>query len=156
MSIKISTLRNHVETIPTLATLLHESICKIWSPTDSIEEIQSWFNDWTNDHIPLAFVALDANKPVGMCSLQLNDGIRPDLKPWLGDLCVDPSYRNKGIGSKLIEIASERVKSQGYGNLYLFTPDMKAVTYYKKRGWQSIDTDVYHGCPVTVMHINLI
>lgn len=155
MDIIINKLQNHVDVIPKLANLLHELIYKTWSPNYSIEEINLWFDEWKNNDIPLAFVALDVDTPIGMCSLQLNDGIRPDLQPWLGDLCVDPAYQNRGVGRRLIDAAMHQAKEQGFEKLFLFALDPKIQYYYKRLGWTIIGTDTYYRNPVTVMQIHI-
>ena len=42
-----------------------------------------------------------------MCSLRGNDGIRPDLTPWLGSLVVHPDYQKQGVGRRLIDALSQ-------------------------------------------------
>lgn len=156
MGINIKKLTDHVEAIPKLSILLHELICKRWSPQDSLLEIKLWFEEWKSDRIPLAFAALEDENPVGMCSLQLNDGIRSDLKPWLGDLCVDPAYQNQGVGKLLIEACKRQAKEQGYNNLYLFAPDPEVQYYYQRLGWSKMGTDIYNGHTVTIMKFTLV
>ena len=55
-----------------------------------IEEIESLYHEELEQEMPITYIALYDQIPVGSCTLQLNDGIRPDLEPWLGDLVVDP------------------------------------------------------------------
>lgn len=93
--IKIDLLKNHLSSIPRLAEIWHEAFGKIWEPNLPISEIKPWFYEWLNDSIPLAYIALCDGEPVGTCSLQLSDGVRPDLSPWLGDLVVDSKYQKK-------------------------------------------------------------
>lgn len=155
MSIRICKLKAHIEAIPKLSILLYELICKKWSSQYSIEEIKAWFDDWKNENIPLAFIALDNDNPVGMCSLQFNDGIQSDLKPWLGDLCVDPAYQNKGTGKLLIEACKNQAKEQGFKKLYLFAPDLEIHYYYEHLGWRKIGKNIYKDNLVTVMEIEV-
>lgn len=49
-----------------------------------------------------------------MCSLRVNDGIRPDLTPWLGSLVVDPKYQKQGIGKMLVDEMKEKAKKLGF------------------------------------------
>lgn len=155
MAVNIFKLNVHLEAIPKLSILLYELICKKWSPQYSIEDIKAWFQDWKGNDIPLAFVALEADNPIGMCSLQLNDGIRSVHKPWLGDLCIDSAFQNQGIGKRLIDTAKNQARQQGYDKLYLFAPDPEILFYYQRLGWTKIGMDVYNGNPVTVMEIAL-
>ena len=148
-------LKNNIQAVSPLANLLHEMIGKHWYPDIQIAEIESWFDEWHNENIPLALIALDGTKPIGMCSLQMNDGIRPDLKPWLGDYCVHPAYQKRGIGKRLIDAAKQKAKEQGFDKLYLFAPDPNIPAYYIHLGWRKIGMDAYHGHPVTVMELQL-
>lgn len=155
MAIIIDTLKNYPDAIPVLAKLWQEMLGKVWEPAVPYEEIKSWFDEWLNDRIPLAFVALDGRLPVGMCSLQLNDGMPSDLMPWLGDLCVAPAYQKRGIAKLLIEASKMKAKESGFKQLYLLAPDLTIPNYYKRLGWEVIGTDKYKEHPVTVMKFEL-
>ncbi len=90
-----------------------------------------------------------------MCSLRENDGIRPDLMPWLGSLVVDPNYQKQGIGKQLIDATKEKAKQLGFKQLFLFALDPLIPNYYQTLGWQTIGMDQFKGNPVTVMEIGL-
>ena len=153
---KIELIRNHTNTIPALAMLWQEVLGAIWLPKVSLEEAESWFYSSQNaDSLPLTYVALKDSKPVGMCSLSINDGIRPDLFPWLGDLCVRPDHQQQGIGKKLIEIIKQKARDLHFGKLYLFTFEQRLADYYSRMGWQTIGTDVFKGHSVIVMEFIL-
>ena len=83
-----------IHTVDLLAQIWHQVLRSIWVPDIPIEHL----ND---DSIPLTFVAFFNDKPVGMCSLRENDGIRPDLMPWLGSIVVAPDYQKQGIGEMI-------------------------------------------------------
>jgi GNAT superfamily N-acetyltransferase len=148
-------LKEHPEYIPPMVSLWHEVLGKIWMPEISIQQIESCYQSWLNSHIPLAYVALNNGIPVGSCSLQLNDGIRPDLKPWLGDLIVDPKYQGQGIGKMLINTAATKAKELGFEKLHLFTFDSNIEKLYKKLGWVKIAMDEFQGRVVIVMEREL-
>ena len=85
--INIELLKQHQTDVPILAKLWHELLGKIWAPDVSIERVEQKFYEHCNeDKLPLAFVARENGQPIGMCALRENDGIRPDLTPWLGSL----------------------------------------------------------------------
>ncbi len=152
----IDLLKNHPECITKLAKIWHELLGKIWLPEIGIQEIESGYHDELNDDLPLAYVALYDNLPVGTCSLQLNDGIRPDLAPWLGDLVVDSAYQKQGIGKMLIDTAKNKARELGFSKLYLFAFDPTLPKYYSNLGWKTIGMDEFKGHPVTVMEIGLL
>lgn len=151
----IDYLKNHAACIPRLAEIWHEVLGQIWVPGVQLEEIETWLHEWLNDSIPLAYIALDNNIPIGMCSLQLNDGVRPDLQPWLCDLVIDPAHQNRGVGKMLIDITKNKAKDLGFKKLYLFTFDPTIPDYYKRLGWKKIGMEEFNGYPVTVMEATL-
>lgn len=154
--IKIELLKQHSTIIPMLANMWHELLGSIWVPDVPIERVEARFREHLNDNIlPLTLVALDNDKPVGMCSLRENDGIRPDLKPWLGSLIVDKTHQGGGIGKLLIVATKEHAKKMGFTKLYLFAFDPSIPEYYQQNGWANIGVDTFKSHDVTVMMINL-
>jgi len=115
--ITIDLLKNHPHAIPALANIWHEVLGKIWMPEIGIEEIESLYYEELNEDLPLAYISLYAQIPVGTCSLHLNGGIRPDLKPWLGDLVVDPKYQKRGSAKCCLMPHSRKQKSLDLKNL---------------------------------------
>ncbi len=152
--ITIDLLKNHPDSIPRCAEIWHEVLGKIWLPDISVERVVLRFTEHLNEDIlPITFVALDGEKPVGMCSLRYNDGIRPDLAPWLGSLVVDPEYQNQGIGSMLIDRTKQKARALGFERLYLFAFDQTIPEYYERLGWLKIGMDEFKDYPVTTMEI---
>ena len=155
-AIQINLLNNQPEVIPELAAIWHQVLGSIWVPDISIESVIARFQEHLNENkLPLTLVAFYDNHPVGMCSLRQNDGIRPDLAPWLGSLVVHPDYQRKGIAIKLINAIKEKAKQLGFGQLYLFTFDPTLPNYYSKLGWNIIGSDRFKGLDVTIMDIIL-
>ncbi len=154
--ISIDLLKNHLDSIPTLANIWYEVLGKLWVPDISVERVITRFADHLNDNdLPITFVALDDNRPVGMCSLRKHDGIRADLTPWLGSLVVDRTYQQQGLGKLLIEATQAKAQELGFNKLYLFTFGSALSNYYSRLGWQVIGTDEFKGHQVTVMEIEL-
>ncbi|ETZ04950.1 GNAT family N-acetyltransferase [Holospora undulata] len=151
--IKIELLKNHPSTIPALAHIWHEVLGKIWVPDVPVERVITRFADHLKIHaLPITFIALDGDLPVGMCSLRENDGIRPDLTPWLGSLVVDPKYQKQGIGKMLIDVTVLKAKELGFEKLYLFAFDDPTIPEYCERlGWREIGMDEFKSHPVIVM-----
>ena len=88
-------------------------------------------------------------------TLELNGRIRADLRPWLGDLVVDPKYQKQGIGKMLVDVAVLKAKELGFKKLYLFAFDSTIPEYYKRLGWKKIGMDEFKSHPVTVMEVEL-
>lgn len=96
------------------------------------------------DGPPYTFMAFYNNIPAGMVTLKTSDlSSRKDLSPWLSALYVTPEFRNRGIGDALINRILDESKIAGHKKLHLFIDnhDMgKLEKYYKKRGWQYLDS----------------
>jgi len=154
--IKIDLLKNHLKAIPALTKIWREVLGQVWIPAVSIEQVEQKFLQHLNDQtLPLTFVALHNNIPVGMCSLRENDGIRPDLMPWLASLVVAPSYQKQGIAKKLMDVTKQKALELGFEKLYLFAFDPTIPDYYARHGWKKIGVDEFNDHPVTVMEISL-
>jgi predicted N-acetyltransferase YhbS len=154
--ITIDLLKNHQDSIRRLALIWHEVLGKIWVPDVPIERVIQKYDSHLNDtQLPITFVATDGEKPVGMCSLRENDGIRPDLTPWLGSLVVSPAYQKQGIAPLLIETTQKKAKDLGFKKIYLFAFDPTIPDYYSRLGWSVIGIDEFKGHTVTVMEFHL-
>jgi len=66
---KIDFLKNHPHAIPALANIWHEVLGKIWMPEIGIEEIESLYYEELNQDMPLTYIALYGETPVGSCTL---------------------------------------------------------------------------------------
>jgi predicted N-acetyltransferase YhbS len=155
--ISIELLKNHPDTIPRLVQIWHQTLGSIWSPDVPLVRVeQNYQNHLHESDLPLTFVAFQDNKPVGMCSLRENDGIRPDLKPWLGSLVVDPDYQKRGIARQLMQAIKQKALDLGFETLFLFAFDPTIPDYYARLGWQKIGMDVFRGHSVTVMQTDLV
>lgn len=149
--IKTDLLKNHPLAIPILANIWHEVLGKIWMPDIGIEEIESLYYEELKQDMPITYIALYGAIPVGSCTLQLNDDVRPDLGPWIGDLVVDPKYQKQGIGKMLIDVTAKKAKELGFEKIYLFAFDPTIPEYYQRIGWKKIGMDEFKSHPVTVM-----
>ncbi len=154
--IEIKFLIECKEQILDLAILWYEQISKHWAPNASIERAKENLLKHVNQNqMPLTLVALQNGKAVGMASLRENDGIRPDLAPWLGSLVVDPNYRQQKIGERLINAVKQQALNFGYKKLYLLAFDSTISSWYTKLGWKQIGDDQLFGHTVAVMDMEL-
>ncbi len=90
-------------------------------------------SDKTTDGLPAFYVALLNESIIGTYALIRNDlNSRQDLYPWLACLYIEPAYRGRAFGSRLLEHAVQETEKRGFNTLYL-TSDLE--DYYEKYGW---------------------
>jgi len=154
--VTIDLLNKHPYLKPALLELWQREMGRQWYQDTPLQQIEQWFDNWLNeDRLPLAYVALKEGKLIGCCTLEINDGIRPDLTPWLGDLIIEPSCRGQNIGDLLIKETCDKARELGYDNIYLFTYELWLNDYYQKRHWQILAKDRFKNRPITILSLNL-
>lgn len=153
--VTIDLLKNHPQVIPEIANIWHEYLGKIWMPEIGIEEIKSLYYAELQHDMPLTYIALYGEISVGSCTLELNGGVRPYLKPWIGDLVVAKKYQKRGIGKMLVEAVLAKTRELGFKKLYLFTFAPNVTEYYNRLGWKKIGADEFKSHPVTLMEFEL-
>lgn len=149
-------LVNKQEHIPVLAELWYQEISRYWAPNASVERAKQKLAEHLNDSkMPMAFVALCGDKPIGMACLRETDGIRPGVTPWLGSLVVSPEYRGHKVGEALINAVKDQAKTLGHQILYLLAFDPTIPEWYARLGWAHIGDDELFGYSVAVMSISI-
>ena len=78
-----------------------------------------------------AFVAKEESKIIGIIT-----GNSYYKEVHISDLIVLEQYRNKHIGSKLIETVESYYKNKGFENINLTTYGFQAPEFYKKCGFE--------------------
>lgn len=120
-------------------------------PGNKIENTKKKLKSLLNkDKIPLSVVCSDRGILIGAYNLTLSDpaNIRK-LSPWLGGVYVNPEYRGKGIGTKLVEHSLSISKKAGSSVLFLHTKDKQKM--YSRIGFRPIYEVEINGKMVTVM-----
>ncbi|WP_245458223.1 GNAT family N-acetyltransferase [Mesorhizobium sp. M6A.T.Cr.TU.016.01.1.1] len=94
------------------------------------------------DTIPTALVAANGERFLGTVSLIDNDmDERPEYRPWIAALWVDPEHRRKGVGAALVRAAVKIAFETGVDTVYLCaTPDNTPL--YISLGWRQIEQNV--------------
>jgi len=77
-------------------------------------------------------------KCAGTVSLVSNDLKCRNYTPWLAGLYVDKAFRNQKIGRTMIDRIKIISAELGYKELFLRTEH--AGNYYRKLGWEYIET----------------
>lgn len=99
--------------------------------------------------VPKFFAARIAGEVAGIASIVPHDlPIRPTLGPWLANVLVQPQWRRRGIGGKLVQRVMDYAAPFAKP-LYLYTFDQ--VDLYRHLGWQVVEEDHYLQRPITIM-----
>jgi len=147
---EITFLAEHREFIPLIAQWSYDE----WSylcPQRTLQDFADRIAQRANtDKIPLTLVACEGQELIGTACLTIHDmETRKELTPWLAGLFVAESWRNQGVGKRLIGAIETSAVELGVEQLYLYTPD--AEDFYLKLGWKVMERTVYQGHPVVIM-----
>ncbi|MDY3204666.1 MAG: GNAT family N-acetyltransferase [Arcobacter sp.] len=133
--------------IPNLSKLLNElfSLEKEFIPNETLQKnaLETIIND---EKIGNILVCTYENRVVAMVNLLYSFstalGSRVVI---LEDMIVSNEYRDKNIGSKLLEFAKEFAKSKGIERITLLTDDdnFKAHKFYEKNGFKKSSMVVF-------------
>lgn len=88
-------------------------------------------NEVICNYKPFSFIAKENNKVVGIIT-----GRSYYKEIHINDLIVLEEYRNKQIGSKLIEAVENFYRNKGFENINLTTYRFQAPDFYKKCGFE--------------------
>ena len=88
-------------------------------------------NEVICNYMPFSFIAKENNKLVGIIT-----GNSYYKEVHISDLIVLEEYRNKHIGSKLIETVENFYRNKGFENINLTTYGFQAPDFYKKCGFE--------------------
>jgi N-acetylglutamate synthase-like GNAT family acetyltransferase len=86
------------------------------------------------------FIAEKQKRVVGMCTLQVLTSSAEGAKVGLlEDLIVDENCRHEGVGSQLLEAATEWAKKSGLKRIQLLADkgNIPALNFYHKYNWSS-------------------
>ncbi len=150
MSVRIDTLNNVPEHVERLARWHHSEwgdLMAPWSLDDARRELQTHLDGG----FPATFVALsDNNELLGSASLIAEDA--PELieyGPWLASVIVQPAWRGRGLGRRLVEAVIEHARLCRFEKLYLFTDGSGRL--YESLGWQQLERRALPHAAVTIM-----
>ena len=80
---------------------------------------------------PFNFIAKENDKVIGIIT-----GHSYYKEVHIGDLIILEEYRNKHIGTKLVEMVESYYKGKGFDNINLTTYGFQAPEFYKKCGFE--------------------
>lgn len=151
--LRIDYLADHPKLIPILAEWHHRQWSYLAHATSLGQRIAR-LRQHSRDQLPISFVALLDDVPVGSAAIVDNDMTdQESLSPWLANVYVVSAQRRQGIGARLVQRAAQQTRAIGYRNLYLYTEDQEH--FYAHLGWQTIDRRLYRGYLMSVMALDL-
>ena len=99
--------------------------------------IDTEFNKYANkngvicDYQPFNFIAKEDDKVIGLIT-----GHSYYKEVHIGDLIIFEKYRNKHIGTQLVNTVENYYKNKGFENINLTTYAFQAPEFYKKCGFE--------------------
>ncbi len=88
-------------------------------------------NKVTCNYTPFAFIAMEDDEFVGIIT-----GNSYYKEIHISELIVLEKYRNKQIGSKLVQAVEDYYKDKGFENINLTTYGFQAPEFYRKCGYE--------------------
>ena len=92
--------------------------------------------------MPRAFVANIDGAFAGTASIIASDlDERPQYTPWIAAVWIEPAFRSRGLGRRLVDHAADYAFGLGIPRVYL-TARPARRSYYEELGWTPIEHDV--------------
>ncbi len=92
--------------------------------------------------VPFTLIACYGTRFAGTASLILSDmAERPQYSPWVAAVWTDPTYRERGVGSALVEHAVQAAFALDFRRVYLCAAERRRA-FYARRGWVQIEENV--------------
>ncbi|WP_282926320.1 GNAT family N-acetyltransferase [Helcococcus kunzii] len=80
------------------------------------------------------FFYIEKNEPLAFGGLVEQDYLpKPDLKPWIALIYVDPKSRGQRLSEKMVTYLEKQAKDQGYNKVYLVS---RHKGLYEKYGYR--------------------
>jgi len=135
MGIQVTHIRNHRESIHTLATAQFD----LWGSLTSRNTLEEYerllYRAAESENLPVTLVAVDESRVLGSVNvLECDLSLRQELTPWLAQLFVFPAFRRQGVGTSLVKAAFLAARELGWHVLYLYTSGT-LPEFYERLGW---------------------
>lgn len=134
---RVEYLADHPRHVPTVAAWLHAEWGHLQpgsTPRHRAEELR---RQMQRDAIPLAVVALHADRAVGFAALvDHQPADLPPAVPRLANVYVEPAHRRRGLGSRLALRIADEARRLGAPRLFLYAKDQEAL--YARLGWRTV------------------
>lgn len=101
-----------------------------------------YFKKVTSSNKYCCLIVYDNNKPIGyLAGVEKKFGYRTNKVAEIENMGITPSYRSKGIGTKLVSQFRNWCKQQKLTHIYVnsYYKNTKAVNFYKNQGLKPLD-----------------
>lgn len=138
LEIDIDFLANRREFIPLLCQWLADEWPDWYGPDGPGDAQKVLDASADRERIPIGIVAISENRVVGYVSLKAEavSGWE-EYGPWVGAALVDAKYRNRGIGTLLIDCLESEAKRLGCKEVY--SGNRKPAGFLLRKSWSLID-----------------
>lgn len=109
---------------------------------------KQYFQKLLTDENKYCIVAEENGKLIGyVVSSEIEFDYRNGKHLEINNMGVSPRYRNKGVGTELINEVLKRAKSNGFTKIYVnsYFKNEKAIVFYKQNGFSEIDVSLERG-----------
>ena len=134
----IEYLADHITCAETAAKWIFDEFINGIKIDRTYETVLSSMKNCHKKELPIRLIAMIDGKCAGTVSLVSNDLKCRNYTPWLAGLYVDKALRNQKIGRTMIDRIKIISAELGYKELFLRTEH--AGNYYRKLGWEYIET----------------
>lgn len=113
------------------------------------------YQTWSGQGQELVYLAKSGESLVGTISLVDFDDLEEfrELKPWIAAFIVNPEFRGRGFGTRILGLLENQAHSFGIEKLYLWTEDQNE--FYRKRGYEQLAVSNLAELEVFVMQKSL-
>jgi predicted N-acetyltransferase YhbS len=158
MALSIKTLSEHPYLRPIVTEMLWEEFREAYNISygqsftkDDIESILEQYNG------QFTLIALRDEKLIGFCNLvanDINDDINIKQSPWVANLIVIPSERQKGVGTALMShMMSMLKKTKSFDRVYLWSISSKLQTFYESFGFHPVGKSDFMVCDIHTSNV---
>ena len=106
---------------------------------------ETYFAKLLNNKQAICLIAEEDNKSIGyLAAVPKEFGYRLSKYIEIENMGVSPSYRSRGIGSRLVSHCLQIAKKRGFQRVYAtsYVDNTKAVRFYERNGFKRIDVSL--------------
>lgn len=158
-ALRVGLLADHPEAIPILRQWFESEWAPYYGPGGPGNALQDLQDSCNRGQLPVALVALYEGEVCGTAALKAESvSTHKHLTPWLAALLVMPSFRQRGVGERLIAAVENKASDLGFDRIYVGTGEGSGTpeSALHRRGWEFVDKGPYFVSEVSVFQKTLM